>query len=148
MSKGILTTISIFAISILVVITAFFILGIEKIALNFWALGSLLFSLAVSLLTMVMLFAKQRNKDRMFYAAGLISAVWFYEIAIVISVLFTKSFINKLESFIILQISINALFFIVVSIIIPVSGRIHDNNAKTLENLQNGEYDKPKRGGL
>ncbi len=148
MNRGILTTISVFVIGILVAVAGFFLLDIEKITIHFWAFGSLLFSLVVSLLTVVTLVAPTRNKDGVFYTAGLSSAVWIYEIAIIISVLFTKSFTDKLNSFILLQISIHALFFIIAVIIITVSGRIHDNNAKTCENLQNGEYNKPKRGGF
>lgn len=148
MSRGVLTTITVFSIGILVVIAGFFLLDIEKIALYIWAFGSLLFSLVVSLLAMVALVAPKRNKGGVFYTAGLSSVVWIYEIAIVISVLFTKSFIEKLHSFILLQIAINAMFFIVAIIIITVSRRTHDDNRKTYENVQNGEYTKPKRGGF
>lgn len=148
MSRGILATVSVFAIGIIVVIAGFFLLDIEKVALNFWAFGSLLFSLAASLLATVTLVSPKKNKEDVFYTAGLSSAIWIYEVAVVISVLFTKSFVDKLNNFIFLQITINALFFIVTIIIIVVSGRIHDINARTSENLQSGEYDKPKRGGF
>jgi len=148
MNRGILTTISVFAIGILVVVAGFFLLDIEKIALNFWAFGSLLFSLTVSLLAMITLVSPKKYKDGVFYTAGLSSTVWLYEIAVIISVLFIKSFIDKLNSFIFLQIAINALFLIVAVVIINISGRVYDNNARTSENIQSGEYDKPKRGGF
>jgi hypothetical protein len=148
MSKGILTTISIFVISILVVIAGFFLLDIEKIALHFWAFGSLLFSLVVSLLTTITLVAPKKNKDNIFYTVGLGSAAFIYEMAVVISLLFIKVFAERLNHFIFLQIAINALFFICVAIIISASERIHNNNVKIPENIQDGEYNKPKRGGF
>lgn len=148
MSRGILTTIIIYAVGILVVIAGFFLLDIEKVALNFWAFGSLLFSLAVSLLAMLTLVAPKKNKDGVYYSTGLGSLIWIYEIAIVISIFFTKSFAEHLYRFVFLQIAINAVFFITALVIINVSARVHDNNAGTYEDLQSGEYNKPKRGGF
>ena len=147
MSKGVLATVSAFSVGILVVVAGFFLLDIEKIAINMWAFGSLLFSLAVSLLTTVTLVAPKRDKDGVFYTAGLSSAIWIYQTLVIISILFTKSF-DSLNGFIFLQILINALFAIVTVIVIMASARIHENNVKTYEKLQNGEYDKPKRGGF
>ena len=148
MSKGIVTTICVFAIVILIVIAGFFLLGIEKIAINYWAFGSLLFSLFVSLGATVTLVARKNNKEGVFYAAGLSSAILIYEIAVVITVLLARLFTNRVNSFVFIQIAINALFFITAIVIVNVSGRIHDNNVKTYENLQTGEYDRPKRGGF
>jgi len=148
MSRGILTTISVFIIGILVVVAGFFLLDIEKVALNFWAFGSLLFSLVVSLLAVITLVAPKRNKASAFYNAGLSGAIWTYEIAVIISILFINSFIDRLNNFIFTQIAINAFFFIVAVLIIVASAHISDGNARTAENLQNGEYNKPKRGGF
>jgi ABC-type transport system involved in multi-copper enzyme maturation permease subunit len=148
MSRGILTTVSVFAIGIVAVVAGFFLLDIEKIALHFWTFGSLLFSLLVSLLAMITLAVSKRNRDGVFYAAGLGGAVWIYEIAVVISVLCINSFADRLNSFIFTQIAINAFFFIIAAVIVSVSERIHNNNAKTYDNLQNEEYNKPRRGGF
>lgn len=148
MSKGILTTISIFAIAIIAVIVGFFLLDIEKVALIFWAFGSLLFSLVVSLLVTIILVSPKKDKERVFYTAGLSGAVWVYAIAVVISILFTKSFADRLNSFIFLQIGINALFFITAIVIITVSGHIYSNDESTYEKFQKDEYNRPKRGGF
>ncbi len=147
MSRGILTTIIIYAVGILVVIAGFFLLDIEKVALNFWAFGSLLFSLVVSLLAMLTLVAPKKNKDGVYYSTGLGSTIWIYEIVVVISIFFTKSFAEHLYRFVFLQIAINAVFFIIALVIINVSARVYDNNKRTYENLP-GEYNKPKRGGV
>jgi hypothetical protein len=148
MSRGILTTIIVFAIGIIVVLAGFFLLDIEKIALNFWAFGSLLFSLIVSLLATLTFVAPKKNKDSVYYAAGLGSTIWIYEIVVVISIFFTKSFVEHLYRFVFLQIAINTLFFISALVITNVSARVHDNNAMTYESSQSGEYNKPKRGGF
>lgn len=148
MSRGILTTVWAFSISIFIVIAGFFLLDIEKAALTFWAFGSLLFSLIVSLLIMVMLVAPRENRTGLFFKAGLGSAVWLYEIAVAVSVLFTRAFVDRLNSFIFIQIGINALFFIIVIVLISVSEHVLKSNEKTYKNLQNGEYNKPKKGGF
>ena len=53
MNRGILLTVCIFAIVVLVVVAGFFLLDIEKVALSYWGFGSLLFSLAVSMLAAI-----------------------------------------------------------------------------------------------
>jgi hypothetical protein len=148
MSRGVLAAISTFAIGILVVVAGFFLLGVEKTAINYWAFGSLLFSLVVSLLVTLTLVAPKGHRGGVFYAAGLSGTVWIYEIAVVISVLFVKAFTDRVNGFIFLQIAINALFLVVAIIIVAVSSHVYDSNASTYEKLQNGEYNKPKRGGF
>lgn len=148
MSRGILTTIIVFAIGILVTIAGFFLLEIEKIALNYWAFGSLLFSLVVSLLATLMLVAPKKNYSGVFYSGGLGSAIWIYEILIVLSIFFTKSFVEHMYRFVLLEVAINALFFISAMVICSVSARLHNNDVKTSNNLQSGEYNIPKRGGF
>ena len=143
-----MTTIIVFAIGILVTIAGFFLLEIEKIALNYWAFGSLLFSLVVSLLATLMLVAPKKNNSGVFYSGGLGSAIWIYEILIVLSIFFTKSFVEHMYRFVFLEVAINALFFISAMVICSVSARLHNNDVKTSNNLQSGEYNIPKRGGF
>ena len=151
MSKGIFTIIGVFVIGIAVVITGFFLLDIEKNAINYWAFSSLIFTFIVSMFAMVTIIAPKREKDGVFYSTGLNSAVWIYLIAIVLSILFTRVFglfRISLNSFIFIQIVINALFFLAAILIITVSGRIYKINAETYEKMQNGENNTPKRGGF
>ena len=88
------------------------------------------------------------NKDNIFYNAGVISAIWIYEIFVVISIIFTNYFKGHVGTFILLQLVINALFFIALILITRASVHIHDINEKAYEKKQNGLYDKPKRGGF
>ncbi|MDR1914920.1 MAG: hypothetical protein LBQ68_10640 [Clostridiales bacterium] len=145
-SRGIWATISIFVIGILVAVAGFFLLGVEKTALNWWAFGSLLFSLIVSLFATVTLVVPKNNG--LFYNAGLSGTIWIYEVLVIISILFTKAFTERSNAFVFLQIGFNALFFIAVTVIVTASKYVRDSNARTYEKQQNGEYNKPKRGGV
>ncbi|WP_099205249.1 hypothetical protein [Scatolibacter rhodanostii] len=146
MSRGVLTTIIIYTIGILVVIAGFFLLDIDKVPLNFWAFGSLLLSLVVSLFATLTLAAPKKNKDGVYYSTGLGSLILIYEIVVIISIFFTQWFAAHMYRFVFLQIAINAVFLIIAVVTINISARVHDNNAKTYEDLQSGEYNKPKRG--
>jgi len=148
MHKSKSTTIMVFTITAIVIVIGFFLLNIEKNAINLWAFGSLLFSLVVSLLAILTLSSLKRDNNNVFYTAGLTSLVSIYQIMVVISILFTNYFSEQLNGFILLQLIINALFIIIALTIANVSRHIHKNNAKTQESLDNNEYDQPKRGGL
>jgi Na+/proline symporter len=148
MSRGVLTTISVYVIGILVILAGFFLLDFEKNTLNFWALGSLMFAIFVSMFVMISVVSAKQKKEGVFYRAGLSSAVWIYLIVIFISTLFAGLFKEDINSFIFLQIIINALFFIVTIVVISVSSHIHTINEKTAKSLQDGEYNTPKRGGF
>ncbi|QIB69690.1 hypothetical protein Ami103574_10310 [Aminipila butyrica] len=148
MSRGSLTAIVSYTIAILVVIVGFFLLDIEQIALNFWAFGFLLLSLVVSLLVTLALVTPKGNRDRIYYSTGLVSAIWLYELVVIISMFFTGWFAEHLFRFVFLQIAINAVFFIVAVVIVNVSAQVHDNKIKTYDDIQNGEHNRPKRGGI
>jgi hypothetical protein len=142
MRRHTLYTIGIFLIAIIVTVAGFFLRDIERIALNYWAFGFLLFSLVLSLVSLITI------KDNVFYNAAVISAVWLYQIAIIATMFFVKSFSEAVNKFILMEIAINALFFIVAILIIASSKYVHDSNAKTFEKLNNGDYNTPKRGGF
>ena len=60
----------------------------------------------------------------------------------------SKIFEENIKGFIFLQIVINALIFVICTLIITVSTYINNSNKKTLEKQENGEYNKPRRGGF
>jgi hypothetical protein len=91
--------------------------------------------------------AGEKNNG-IFYNAGLSGAIWIYEALVIVSILFTKAFAERLNSFVFLQIGLNALFFIAVIVIITASKYVRDSNARTYEKQQGGEYNKPIRGGF
>jgi hypothetical protein len=141
-------TVAGFLIAIIIVIAGFFLLEIEKIALNYWAFAFLLFSLVVSMFTNVSIAQTKRNKDGVFYNAGLSVAVWLYQIAIIVTMFFVKSFGDGVGKLALLEIVINALFFITVIALVGFARHIHDKNAETLAKRENGEFNTPKRGGF
>jgi hypothetical protein len=142
MRRNTLYTIGVFLIAIVVTVAGFFLLDIERIALNYWAFGFLLFSLVLSLILLITI------QDSVFYNAAVVSAVWLYQIAVIATMFFVKSFSEAVNKFVLMEITINALFFIAAILIIASSRYVHDSNAKTFEKLNNGNYNAPKRGGF
>ncbi len=123
MSRGTLTTVGVFSIAFVVVIIGFFLLDIERVALNYWALASLLFSIAVSLVTTVVVIEPKRQKDATVFAGGLSSTVWIYQLVVIVSIFFTGMFKDHVMRFVFLQIAINALFFIIVMVMANAAGQ-------------------------
>lgn len=148
MSKNILISIGVFGIAILVIVAGFFLLGIEQVALNFWALGFLLFSLIISLLATIFISSKKKSSDATYSNAGIFGTVWVYQIVIIISILFTPAFKENLNGFILMEIIINALLFVIGILIVTASRYIKNMNDRTADKLNNGDYNKPKRGGF
>ena len=148
MRRSIITTVGVFAIAMLLVITGFFLLGIEKIALHYWAVCSLLLSLLVSMLAVLSLIGPNRPRGRVLYTAGFTGAIWVYEIAIVVSMLFVPSFADRVNGFIFLQIAIHALFLIALLVLGTIAKRVTESNTQAQEALQAGQHNKPKRGGF
>jgi hypothetical protein len=142
MRRNTLYTIGVFLIAIVVTVAGFFLLDIERIALNYWAFGFLLFSLVLSLLSLITI------KGSVFYNAAVIGAVWLYQIVVIATMFFVKIFSEAVNKFVLMEITINALFFIAAILIIASSRYVHDSDAKTFEKLNNGDYNTPKRGGF
>ena len=140
--------ISVFAIAIVAIIAGFFLLDIPKIALYFWAFSALLFSLLLSLALLITFNQLKDKRDGVFYGASLSTSTFIYLAAVVISLFFSKGFEDNVNGFIFLQLAINALFIIVLIIIAAVVRHIYQKTVITAEKLQNGEYNKPKRGGF
>jgi hypothetical protein len=147
MDKNIFYTISGFFIVIVVLIVGFFLLDIERITLHYYALNFLLFSLIISLVSIITIVRVKTGKDSVFYNAGLSGAVWLYQIAIIITMFFVKNFRDGINKFILIEIVINALYFIAVILIVAFSNHVYHSNSQTAEKLNNGDYNTPKRGG-
>jgi len=148
MKKSSLFTILGFAIAIAVVVSGFFLLGIEQIAIHFLALAFLVLSLLVSMGALVTITQRKAARDTVFYGAGTSAAVWVYQVAVIISVALVGVFNGRIGIFIFTEIVINAVFSIVTLAINLSARRIHASNAKTYERQENGEYNTPKRGGF
>jgi hypothetical protein len=148
MLRSSLYTVIGFAIAIVVVVAGFFLIGIEQIAIHIWALAFLILSLLVSMGTFVMVIQRRCVKDTVVYSAGASAAVWLYQVAVIVSVFLVGVFNGKVGRFVFAEIAIIAAF-VIISLVINLSARhVHSSNMKTSERKENGEYNKPKRGGF
>lgn len=148
MNKGIKTSLIIFLTLVIVILAGFFLLNFECSTINISALCFLELSLLVSMLSTISLARRKNDKDTLYYNAGVGSITAIYQITVIISVVVSKIFEESIKGFIFLQIMINALMFVICTLIITASTYINKSNKKALEKQENGEYNKPKRGGF
>mgnify|MGYP000079963911 FL=1 len=148
MNKWIKTSLIIFLTLVIVILAGFFLLDFECSTINILALCFLELSLLVSMFSTISLARRKNDKDTLYYNAGVGSITVIYQIAVIISVVLSKIFEENIKGFIFLQIVINALIFVICTLIITVSTYINNSNKKTLEKQENGEYNKPRRGGF
>lgn len=148
MNKGIKTSLIIFLTLVIVILAGFFLLDFERSTINISALCFLELSLLVSMLSTISLARRKNDKETLYYNAGIGSITAIYQIAVIISVVVLKIFEENIKGFIFLQIVINALMFVICTLIITASTYINKSNKKTLEKQENGEYNKPRRGGF
>lgn len=148
MNKGIKTSLIIFLTIGIFVFAGFFMLDFERNAITVSALCFFELSLLVSMISTIFIVKRKKEKDILYFNAGIGSVTAIYQIAVIISILVSKLFESNIKGFIFLQILINALMFIICMLIITASAHISKSNKKTLEKLNNGDYNKPKRGGF
>lgn len=148
MNKGIKVSLIVFLTIGIVILAGFFMLDFERNAINVSALCFFELSILVSMISTIFIVKKKNENDTLYFNAGIGSVTAIYQIAVIISILVSKLFVNNIKGFIFLQILINALMFIVCMLIITVSAHINKNNEMTLGKLNSGEYNKPKRGGF
>ena len=146
MTRAMKTTITIYAIVFIVVILGFFLFGIEKSPINIWAFSSLLFSLFVSLLGI--LFLLDRRRGNVFLTSGFSSLISLYQIIVIASLFFKNLFKENVGGFAFMEILIFAIFLILAVLLYYFSLQKFEKDMKTIEKLQNGEFDNPKRGGI
>lgn len=138
--------ISIFGLVILAVILGFFLLDIPKARLYYWGFSALLFSLLISFCSILLIYNNKLNRASIFYNASLSAATFIYLVAVIVSLFFVKNFAEKINSFIFLQLAINALFLIISIIISAFSKHLQQKSMILSESFKNGDYNKPNRG--
>lgn len=148
MSRGVLATISVFVIGIIITIAGFFLLNIEQVTLNFYALGFLLFSQVVSLFVVITVIRPKEKNTGVLYVSGLMSSIWIYEVAVILSILFIHLFDDSQGQFVFLQIVINALLFVTIISISNVSRHLNSKNAESQKKLMEEDNKEYRRGGF
>ena len=126
-------------------LTGFFLLGIEKNALNVSALAFLLLSEIVLFVGLTVLRFFDVKHSNVFLKAGLTTTVSLYFLTTLISLFFTGAFREKLSVFIFIEIAIIALFAIITISIIAFSRMIERRNEEDVAKIGNNI---PKRGGF
>ncbi|MCL2760562.1 MAG: hypothetical protein FWD70_02820 [Desulfuromonadales bacterium] len=140
--------ISIALIGIIVIafsITAFFLLDIERIAVNVWALAFLLLAELALFGGLIGLRFIGANHGKVFLRTGIATVLWFYFIATFVSVLFARAFRENLKIFILIELTIIVLFAIVAISIFAVSRSIAARDEVDITKVGTNE---PKRGGF
>jgi len=138
------SAISIGAIGVLIVafsLAAFFILDIEKTAMNMWALTFLLLSEFILFGGLIGL----RFTSKVFLTAGFGTILFIYFGATLLNICFAKWFIVNLNTFILVEIAIITLFAIITITIFSFSRGIERRNEEDIKKIGSNE---PKRGGF
>lgn len=126
-------------------LAAFFLLDIDKVPVNIWALIFLLVSEIALFGGLAGLRLVNENHSLVFLRAGVTTALSLYCAATFIIVFFTGAFYNKLNSFILIELAVVALFSIITVSIVTWSRSIARRNEADIAKVGSNE---PKRGGF
>jgi len=126
-------------------LTAFFLLNIERVAVNGWALAFLLLSELALFGGLIGLRFTGANHSKVFLESGVSVALSLYFASTLVSVLFAGAFRENLNTFILIELAVIALFAIITISIIAWSGSIARRNDSDTEKVGTNE---PKRGGF
>ncbi len=148
MNKNFLTSCTIFALFTIVTLSGFFLLNIEQIAINIWSLVFLIFSYIVTLSSTLFLLTKRANSDDVFAFTGINSLLFVYQISVFVSVALVWLTNIHLGTFIFIQLVLNAIFIIMFVLLMFSSKSINETNLKTMQKLENGDFNNEKRGGF
>ena len=126
-------------------LAVFFLLGIEKTAVNVWALAFLLLSETVLFGGLIGLRLVGVSHSMIFLKSGVTAALSLYFVVTLISVFFVGAFKENLNTFIIIELSIIALFAIITISIFACSRGVARRNEIDMTKIGMNE---PKRGGF
>ncbi len=132
----------------ILLLTGFFLLGIEQSSLN---IGTLIFftnSFSLSFFTTLFVLIRNSVTEKVFSISATTVLNIFYIITTIVSLFISGIFNFSLGPFILVQLVIIAIYLILFFAIVIFSGYIKSSDEKSYEKLQNGEYDKAKRGGF
>ena len=140
--------ISISIIGLIVVafsIATFFLLKIERIAFNYWAMAFLLLSEFVLFLGLIGLRFTGASHNTLFLRSGVSVTLSLYFAATLISVLFAGALEERLDLFILVELAIIVLFAIIM---ISIFAWSYSTARRNKENVTKVGTNEPKRGGF
>jgi len=133
------------AIVIIFTISAFFLLSIELIALNIWALCFLLLSEVVTFGGFIYLKAAHERFSSSFLKITFTVSLFLYLSISLASSIIATSFADNLNWFILIQLAFISLFAIVTISLFAFNNSINRRNA---EDAAKVGVKEPKRGGI
>ncbi|MCL2146337.1 MAG: hypothetical protein FWH52_00895 [Synergistaceae bacterium] len=133
------------AIILAFTLSSFFLLNIERIAVNFWALTFLLFSECVLFGGLIGLRFHGVQQNKVFLKAGITTALSLYFSITLVSVFFAGLLKERLNTFFLIELAIIALFSIAIMVILAFSREVKHSNEADIAKVGNKES---KRGGF
>jgi len=124
-------------------ISAFFLLDIEKISVNIWALIFLLISEIALFCGLISLRIANENHNIVFLKTGISTALILYFISTFVSVFFTRMFNEKVNTFILIEFAIIVFFSIIIISFLTWSRSTANANKADIKKVGTNE---PKRG--
>jgi len=132
-------------IVVIFTLAAFFLLDIEKISMNIFALAFLLLSEVVLCSGLIGLRFADENRSAVFLKAGVSTSLSLYFAATLITVFLAGNYIKKLNTFILIELAVIVLFAIVTISIVVWSRSVSHQNEEDMAKVGTNE---PKRGGF
>jgi len=123
----------------------FFLLGFERDAVRWWALGFLLLSEVVMLSGLITLQFVKPKHSKAFLHMGISTVLFFYFVTTLVSVLFSGLLSGRINTFIVIELVIIAFYAITIVSIAAFSRAIKRRNEEDMAKVGSIE---PKRGGF
>lgn len=146
MTKWFATSIGIYILSLVIVISGFFLLEIESTEINLFALYSLIFTFTVLVLSMFSIILKNKTGGNLFYSTGLNILMFIYLAVVIIVVACTRFFEDNIGKFKLVHIVAFSIYLIVFLIVNAYSKYVNKIDDDTVQKIENGEFEQPKRG--
>lgn len=143
--NGVLPMVVIGVIVVAFTIAAFFLLGVERVTVNVWALLFLLLSELALFGGLVGLRFAGENHSKPFLKAGVTTALSLYFVAALICMIFAGILKDNLNTFVLIELAIIAVFAIITISVFAWSRSVAQRNLADMEKVGTSE---PKRGGL
>ena len=143
--SGVVPTAVIGIIVVVLSLAVFFLLEIERINVNVWALSFLLISELAFFGGLIGLRFTNVNHSKVFHNAGVTTTLSLYFLATLISVIFAGAFRDNLNTFILIELAIIALFAIITIAIFASSRTIERRSEEDMKKVGTTEA---KRGGF
>ena len=126
-------------------LAVFFLLDIERAALNLWALAFLLLSEAILFGGLIAVRLSGAGHSVVFMKSGVTATLLLYFVVTLISMFFTRIFTDNVNAFILMELAIFALFAIITVSILAFSRSLRRRESEDAAKVGSTEA---RRGGF